>query len=90
VQTYSSTRSLCSTERSSTPTDQYLEDVHFVRAHHYQYSIPFPIGFFFPMIQCGVCGVFVWSMFFFFDGGAVIVAFGLLWLLVCFPGQLCL
>jgi hypothetical protein len=36
VQTYSSTRSLCSIERSNTPTDQYLEDLNFVRAHHYQ------------------------------------------------------
>jgi hypothetical protein len=29
-------RSLCSIESSNTPTDQYLEDVNFVRAHHYQ------------------------------------------------------
>jgi hypothetical protein len=37
VQTYSSTRSLCSIERSNTLTDQYLEDLNFVRAHqHYQ------------------------------------------------------
>jgi hypothetical protein len=38
VQTYSSTRALCSIERSNALTDghQYLEDVHFVRAHHYQ------------------------------------------------------
>jgi len=36
VQTYSSTRSLCSIERSNTPADQYLEDLNFVRAHHYQ------------------------------------------------------
>jgi hypothetical protein len=34
VQTYSSTRSLCSTERSNTPAAQYLEDVNFVRAGH--------------------------------------------------------
>jgi hypothetical protein len=36
VQTYSSTRSLCSIERSNTLTDQYLEDGHFEKARHYQ------------------------------------------------------
>jgi hypothetical protein len=36
VQTYSSMRSLCSTERSNTPTDQYPKDGNYERAHHCQ------------------------------------------------------
>jgi hypothetical protein len=40
VQTYSSTRSLCSIERSNTPTDQYPKDGNFERAHDCQNKQP--------------------------------------------------